>query len=79
MLSSSNGSPYFNFAPLIHDMKEQNICYDLTSDQRFPSTTRISLSNYIEVKDFLLDMSENVELFLKSNGERPNDYDAIPF
>jgi hypothetical protein len=79
LLSSSNGSPYFNFAPLIHDMKEQNICYDLTSDQRFPSTTRISLSNYIEVKDFLLDISENVELFLKSNGERPNDYDAIPF
>ena len=79
-LSSSGDSPYFNFAPLIHDMTEQNICYELSSDQRFPSTTRISLSDYIEVKDFLSDIKSNLDLFFCSNGERPSDfYDSIPF
>ena len=77
-ISHSGDSLYFNFAPLIHDMIEQNICHELSLDQRFPSTTRISLSNYIEVKDFLSDISKNLGLFLRSNGERPNEYDDIP-
>lgn len=78
-LSHSGDLLYFNFAPLIHDMIEQNICHELSLDQRFPSTTRISLSNYVEVKDFLLDISKNLGLFLRSNGERPGGYDDIPF
>jgi hypothetical protein len=57
--------------PLFLDMIEQNICYDLSSDQRFPSTSRISLSQYSELKSLLLDLIDNVEVFLRSNGEKP--------
>ncbi|MBD2176174.1 hypothetical protein H6F42_04475 [Pseudanabaena sp. FACHB-1998] len=63
--------PTSKFSPLILDMTEQNICYEITSDQRFPSTSRISLSQHSELKRLLLDLKENIEVFLLSNGEKP--------
>ncbi|MCY7332262.1 MAG: hypothetical protein LH649_06305 [Pseudanabaena sp. CAN_BIN31] len=64
--------PTSKFSPLILDMTEQNICYEISSDQRFPSTSRISLSQYSELKRLLLDLKDNVEVFLLSNGEKPD-------
>lgn len=63
--------PTSKFSPLILDMTEQNICYEISSDQRFPSTSRISLSQHSELKRLLLDLKENIEAFLLSNGEKP--------
>jgi len=63
--------PMSIFSPLILDMTEQNICYEISSDQRFPSTSRISLSQPSELKRLLLDLKDNVEVFLLSNGEKP--------
>ena len=59
------------YTPLINDMIEQSICYELSSDQRFPSTSRISLSDYSHLKGFLSDLKDNIEIFLRSNGEKP--------
>ena len=68
--------PTSKFSPLIVDMTEQNVCYEISSDQRFPSTSRISLSQYSELKSLLLDLKDNVEVFLLSNGEKPeSNYD----
>jgi hypothetical protein len=63
--------PTSKFSPLILDMTEQNICYEISSDQRFPSTSRISLSQHLELKRLLLDLKDNIEVFLLSNGEKP--------
>jgi hypothetical protein len=63
--------PTSKFSPLILDMTEQNICYEISSDQRFPSTSRISLSQHSELKRLLLDLKDNIENFLRSNGEKP--------
>ncbi|WP_126385623.1 hypothetical protein [Pseudanabaena sp. ABRG5-3] len=63
--------PYSDIPPIIEDMTEQNICYELSSDQRFPSTSRISFSHHSELKGLLLDLVENLTVFLRSNGEKP--------
>lgn len=56
---------------LFVDMVAQNICYELTSDQRFPSTSRISLSDYSQLKSFLSDLKDNFEVFILCNGDKP--------
>ena len=58
---------------LITDMLAQNICYELSSDQRFPSTSRIFLSDYSHIKSFLSDLKDNIEIFIRSNGEKPEN------
>lgn len=63
--------PDSDYEPLIRDMKEQSICYELSSDQRFPSTSRISLSHHSELKNLLSELAVNIEMFLRSNGEKP--------
>jgi len=63
--------PHSDYEPIFRDMTEQNICYELSSDQRFPSTSRISLSHHSELKILLSDLAINVEIFLRSNGEIP--------
>ncbi|WP_190315988.1 hypothetical protein [Pseudanabaena sp. UWO310] len=60
-----------SYTPLLNDMIEENICYELSSDQRFPSTSRIFLSDYSHLKSCLSDIKDNVEVFLRSNGEKP--------
>ncbi len=60
-----------NNSSLITDMIAQNICYELSSDQRFPSTSRIFLSDYSHIKSFLSDLKDNVGIFLRSNGDKP--------
>jgi len=67
--------PSSDYNPLISDMTAQDICYEISSDQRFPSTLRISLSQQTELKGLLLDLADNIRLFLKSNGEKPE----LPF
>jgi len=58
-------------------MIEQDICFVLSSDQRFPSTSPISLSDASELKSLLLDLKDNIEVFLRSNGEKPEySYDS---
>jgi hypothetical protein len=71
--SSTSGYkiPYSDIPPIIKDMAEQNICYELSSDQRFPSTSRILFSHHSELKGLLLDLVENLAVFLRSNGEKP--------
>jgi len=54
------------------DMKEQNICYEITSDQRFPSTSRVSFSHYSELENLLLNLQVNLKSFLQSNGDKPD-------
>lgn len=71
--------PYSEYAPLIEDMTTQNICYELSSDQRFPSTSRISLSHHLELKILLSDLAINIEMFLRSNGEKPELPSDPPF
>ena len=51
-------------------MIEQNICYELSSDQRFPSTSRISIHDKSHLKIFLTDVKGNIDIFLNSNGEK---------
>lgn len=63
-------SPVCN-SSLFVDMVAQNICYELSSDQRFPSTCRISLSDYSQLKGFLSDLKDNFEIFIRSNGDKP--------
>ncbi len=65
-------SPICN-SSLFVDMVAQNICYELTSDQRFPSTSRISLSDYSQLKSFLSDLKDNFEVFVLSNGDKPEN------
>ncbi len=64
--------PPSDYIPVIKDMVEQSICYALSSDRRFPTTSRISLSEYSELKSFLIDLKDNIEIFLRSNGEKPD-------
>lgn len=59
------------YAPVFADMLEQNICYELTTDQRFPSTSRISLSDISVLGRFLSEIRANIETFFRSNGEKP--------
>ena len=59
-----------SYTPLINDMIEQNICYELSSDQRFPSTSRISIHDKSHLKIFLTDVKGNIDIFLNSNGEK---------
>ena len=53
------------------DMKEQNICYAISSDQRFPSTSRVSFSHCSELENLLLSLQTNLKSFLQSNGDKP--------
>lgn len=69
-LSRSYKLPEVDYAPLIDDMNEQGICYQLSSDQRFPSTSRILLSQPSELKGLLLELIDNIHVFLRSNGEK---------
>jgi hypothetical protein len=63
--------PNANYDLLIADMKEQNICHELSCDQRFPSTSRIIFSHQTELNNLLLELADNIETFLRSNGENP--------
>ncbi|MFZ4730326.1 MAG: hypothetical protein ACOYMQ_16910 [Pseudanabaena sp.] len=65
--------PYSGYAPVFKDMLEQNICYELTTDQRFPSTSRISLSDISPLTSFLSEIKANIETFFRSNGEKPEN------
>lgn len=85
--------PNSRCAPIFRDMLEQSICYELTTDQRFPSTSRISLSDISPLVSFLSELKANIEVFFRSNGEKPENsfkefkiikpdpetYDDIPF
>ena len=53
------------------DMKEQNICYTISSDQRFPSTSRVSFSHCLELENLLLSLQTNLKSFFQSNGDKP--------
>ncbi|WP_146048804.1 hypothetical protein [Pseudanabaena sp. BC1403] len=61
------------YTPVFKDMHEQNICYELTSDQRFPSTSRIALSDRSHLTSFLSELKVNIETFFRSNGEKPEN------
>lgn len=61
-----------DYSAVIDDMIEQNTCYSLDTDQRFPSTCRIYLSEYKSLKGLLGDLRENIKEFLLSNGEKPD-------
>ncbi|NUN63726.1 hypothetical protein HCU40_02945 [Pseudanabaena biceps] len=63
----------FEGIPLLKDMCEQSICYKLTKDQRFPSTDRISIVDMSHLTSFLSELKLNIELFLRSNGEKPEN------
>ncbi len=63
----------FAFISVIKDMCEQNICYNLTTDQRFPSTDRISIISHSDLASFLSELKINIQSFLQSNGELPQD------
>ena len=65
--------PDSGYAPLFKDMLEQNICYELTSDQRFPSTSRISVSDILPLTSLLSEIKANIEIFFCSNGEKPEN------
>jgi len=69
-LSKSYELPHIDYDFLIYDMSEQGICYHLSSDQRFPSTSRILLSQPSELKSLLLELMDNIHVFLHSNGEK---------
>jgi hypothetical protein len=61
----------FAYASVLKDMCEQNICYSLTRDQRFPSTERISIVDPSHLASFLSELKINIKSFLQSNGEEP--------
>ena len=63
----------FEGLPLLKDMSEQNICFNLTKDQRFPSTDRISIVDLSHLTSFLSELKLNIEIFLRSNGEKPEN------
>ena len=63
--------PDSRYAPVLKDMLEQNICYELTTDQRFPSTSRISLSDISVLGKFFFEIRANIETFFHSNGDKP--------
>ena len=63
----------FEGVPLLKDMCEQNICYKLTKDHRFPSTDRISIVDLSHLTSFLSELKVNIEIFLLSNGEKPEN------
>jgi hypothetical protein len=63
----------FEGLPLLKDMSEQNICFNLTKDQRFPSTDRISIVDLSHLTSFLSELRLNIEIFLRSNGEKPEN------
>ena len=63
--------PDSEYTPVFKDMLEQNICYELTTDQRFPSTSRIALSDLSHLTGFLSELKVNIETFFRSNGEKP--------
>ena len=65
--------PDSEYTPVFKDMLEQNICYELTTDQRFPSTSRISVSDLSHLTSFLSELKINIETFLRSNGEKPEN------
>ncbi|WP_425215757.1 hypothetical protein [Tumidithrix helvetica] len=65
-------SPTVEYFPVIKDMIKADICYEIDSDQRFPSTARISLSDYESLKKLILELRENIASFLTSNGEKPH-------
>lgn len=65
--------PDSGYTPIFKDMLEQNICYELTTDQRFPSTSRISLSDLSHLTSFLSELKVNIETFFRSNGEKPEN------
>ncbi|PZV13404.1 MAG: hypothetical protein DCF20_15345 [Pseudanabaena sp.] len=65
--------PDSGYSPIFKDMLEQNICYELTTDQRFPSTSRISLSDLSHLTSFLSELKVNIETFFRSNGEKPEN------
>ncbi len=65
--------PDSGYAPLFKDMLEQNICYELTTDQRFPSTSRISISDILPLTSLLSEIKVNIETFFRSNGEKPEN------
>ena len=66
--------PYdFEGVPLLKDMCEQNICYKLTKDNRFPSTDRISFIELSHLTSFLSELKPNIKTFLDSNGEKPEN------
>ena len=65
--------PDSEYTPVFKDMLEQNICYELTTDQRFPSTSRISLSDLLHLTSFLSELKVNIETFFRSNGEKPEN------
>lgn len=64
--------PSIDYSAVINDMIEQNICYSLDSDQRFPATRRIQFSDYSALRNFLLDLHANIQEFLLSNGDKPS-------
>jgi len=61
------------YAPVLKDMLEQNICFELTTDQRFPSTSRIALSDLSHLTSFLSELKVNIETFFRSNGAKPEN------
>lgn len=61
-----------DYSAVIDDMIEQNTCYSLDTDQRFPSTCRIYLSEYKSLKGLLRDLRKNLKEFLLSNGDKPD-------
>ena len=61
-----------DYSIVIDDMIEQNICYSLDTDGRFPSTCRIYLSECQSLKSLLTDISGNIKEFLLSNGNSPD-------
>ena len=65
--------PDSRYDPVLKDMLEQNICFELTTDQRFPSTSRISLSDPSHLTSFLSELKVNIETFFHSNGEKPEN------
>jgi hypothetical protein len=65
--------PDSRHAPVLKDMLEQNICFELTTDQRFPSTSRIALSDLSHLTSFLSELKVNIETFFRSNGEKPEN------
>jgi hypothetical protein len=63
--------PSIDYSAVINDMIEQNICYSLDLDQRFPATRRIQFNDYSTIKNFFLDLHKNIQEFLLSNGDKP--------
>ncbi len=64
--------PSIDYSAVINDMIEQNICYSVDLDQRFPATRRIQFSDYSTIKNCFLDLHKNIQEFLLSNGDKPS-------